>query len=259
MILEVENLAYRYHNGPAIFQDINFRLEQGEILSILGTNGAGKSTLLNCLGNLYTPCTGEIRLDGTSMRRLPLTQVSRLVGYVPQIHYPVYAYSVRNFVVMGRTPYIGAFSRPKKEDYEKADQALEKLHISHLAEKAYTEISGGERQQVTIARALAQEPKVILLDEPTAHLDYGNQIRTVRLIRELADEGYGVIMTTHNPDHVLMLGGKVGVLDREGRMEFGDAGVILTEEKLSRLYQVRLRLVQVEGLDREACVASMSG
>lgn len=241
MILEVENLAYRYHNGPAIFQDINFRLEQGEILSILGTNGAGKSTLLNCLGNLYTPCTGEIRLDGTSMRRLPLTQVSRLVGYVPQIHYPVYAYSVR------------------KEDYEKADQALEKLHISHLAEKAYTEISGGERQQVTIARALAQEPKVILLDEPTAHLDYGNQIRTVRLIRELADEGYGVIMTTHNPDHVLMLGGKVGVLDREGRMEFGDAGVILTEEKLSRLYQVRLRLVQVEGLDREACVASMSG
>lgn len=128
-----------------------------------------------------------------------------------------------------------------------------------MAEKAYTEISGGERQQVTIARALAQEPKVILLDEPTAHLDYGNQIRTVRLIRELADEGYGVIMTTHNPDHVLMLGGKVGVLDREGRMEFGDAGVILTEEKLSRLYQVRLRLVQVEGLDREACVASMSG
>ena len=259
MILEVENLAYHYHNSSAIFHDISFGLEQGEVLSILGTNGAGKSTLLNCLGNLYTPSAGEIRLDGKPMNRLPLTQVSRLIGYVPQIHYPVYAYSVRNFVVMGRTPYISTFSKPRKEDYEKADQALHKLQISHLAEKAYTEISGGERQQVTIARVLAQNPKVILLDEPTAHLDYGNQIRTVQLIRELADEGYAVIMTTHNPDHVLMLGGKVGVLDRDGRMEFGDAETILTEQRLSQLYQVKLRLVQVEGLDRNACVASMSG
>lgn len=121
-----------------------------------------------------------------------------------------------------------------------------------------TEISGGERQQVTISRALVQEPKVILLDEPTAHLDYGNQIRTVKMIRELAEEGYGVIMTTHNPDHVLMVGGLVGVLNPDGVLEFGEAEKILTEERLSELYQVNLRLFHVDEFNRDTCVAALS-
>lgn len=258
MILEVKNLSYQYYNGRTIFHDVNFKLDKGEVISILGRNGAGKSTLLNCLANLYTPTSGEMLLEGKPMGRLPFAQVSQFIGYVPQIHHPVYAYSVRNFVVMGRTPYIGVFSSPKKSDYEKADQALEKLGISHLADKAYTEISGGERQQATIARALVQEPKVILLDEPTAHLDYGNQIRTVKMIKELSEEGFGVIMTTHNPDHVLMMGGLVGVLDRNGVLEFGEVREILTEQMLSELYDVKLRLLHVDELERDICVATVS-
>lgn len=256
MILEVKNLGYQYRNSHKIFHDVNFQLNKGEMLSILGRNGAGKSTLLNCLANLYKPTTGEVFLDGTSMQKLPLARISQFIGYVPQIHYPVYAYSVRHFVVMGRTPYIRAFSSPSKSDYEKVDQVLEKLSISHLAEKAYTEISGGERQQVTIARALVQEPKVILLDEPTAHLDYGNQIRTVKMIRELSEDGFGVIMTTHNPDHVLMMGGLVGVLNPDGTLEFGRSENILTEERLSELYKVKLRLFHVDEFNRDTCVAA---
>ena len=258
MILEVKNLSYQYRNSRTIFHNVNLHLDKGQVVSILGRNGAGKSTFLNCLANLYTPASGEILLEGKSMRRLPLNQVSRFIGYVPQVHYPVYAYSVRNFVVMGRTPYIRAFSTPSKSDYEKVDQVLNKLGIAHLADKAYTEISGGERQQVTIARALVQEPKVILLDEPTAHLDYGNQIRTIKMIRELPEEGYGVIMTTHNPDHVLMMGGLVGVLNPDGVLEFGEAGEILTEGRLSELYQVNLRLFHVDEFNRDTCVAALS-
>lgn len=256
MILEVKNLGYQYYNSRRIFHDVNFQLDKGQVISILGRNGAGKSTLLNCLANLYKPTTGEIFLEGKAMRHLPLNQVSRFIGYVPQAHYPVYAYSVRNFVVMGRTPYIKTFSSPSRSDYEKVDQVLEKLKISHLADKAYTEISGGERQQVTIARALVQEPKVILLDEPTAHLDYGNQIRTVKMIKELSEEGFGVIMTTHNPDHALMMGGLAGVLESDGVLEFGRSEEILTEDRLSELYDVKLRLLHVDELGRDACVAA---
>ena len=205
MILEVKNLSYQYHNSRTIFHDVNLHLDKGQVISILGRNGAGKSTLLNCLANLYTPASGEIFLDGKSMRRLPLNQVSRFIGYVPQAHYPVYAYSVRNFVVMGRTPYIRAFSTPSKSDYEKVDQVLDKLGIAHLADKAYTEI-----------------------------------------------------MTTHSPDHVLMVGGLVGVLNPDGVLEFGEAGKILTEERLSELYQVNLRLFHVDEFNRDTCVAALS-
>ena len=124
-----------------------------------------------------------------------LREVARVIGYVPQIHTPAYAFTVREFAVMGRTPYIGAFTVPGVEDYRIADEALERMGIAHLRDKPYTEISGGERQQVTIARVIAQKPQLILLDEPTAHLDYGNQHRVVQMARQLAAEGYALIMT----------------------------------------------------------------
>lgn len=188
MILQVKDLSFRYDSSRRIFQNVNFELDKGEILSILGTNGAGKSTLLNCLAGLFRPESGEILLGGRSMKTMSMGDVAKTVGYVPQIHTPAYAYTVREFTVMGRTPYIGAFATPSKEDYRIADEALERMNISHIAGKSYTEISGGERQQVTIARALTQQPQIILLDEPTAHLDYGNQYRVVQMIKELAQE-----------------------------------------------------------------------
>ena len=188
MILEVSNLGFHYHNSRTIFREVSFSVDKGEVLSILGPNGSGKSTLLNCIANLYKPVSGQILLNGKPVSRMNLRDVARVIGYVPQIHTPAYAFTVREFAVMGRTPYIGAFTTPSAEDYRIADEALERMGITHLRDKPYTEISGGERQQVTIARVIAQQPQLILLDEPTAHLDYGNQHRVVQMIRKLAAE-----------------------------------------------------------------------
>lgn len=254
-ILEVHNLAFNYpRRKQNTFENVNFNIKDGEIMSILGTNGAGKSTLLNCIAQLYQPNAGEIMVTGKSVYSMSLSEIAKLVGYVPQIHNPTYAYSVLDFVVMGRTPYISMLSQPRDADYVLAAQALEQMNIMHLAAKPYTEISGGERQQVTIARVLVQKPKLVLLDEPTAHLDYGNQLRTIKLIRELARAGFAILMTTHVPDHVIMLGGKVGILDKQGHMTFGDVDNVISDESLSELYNIRLKMVHLEEAGRDVCV-----
>ena len=254
MILQVKDLSFRYDSSRRIFQHVNFELDKGEVLSILGTNGAGKSTLLNCLAGLFRSESGEILLDGVSMNNMSMRDVAKVVGYVPQIHTPTYAYTVREFTVMGRTPYIGAFATPSKEDYRITDEALERMNISHIADKPYTEISGGERQQVTIARALTQQPRIILLDEPTAHLDYGNQYRVVQMIKELAGEGYALIMTTHNPEHAVILDGKVAILNREGVLGVGQAADSLNGETLSKLYGLNIKTVFDPDAGRNICV-----
>ena len=254
MILQVKELSFHYERNRTIFHDVNFEMERGEVLSILGTNGAGKSTLLNCLAGLYRPAGGEIILNGTPMREMSMRDVAKVVGYVPQIHMPSYGYTVREFTVMGRTPYIGAFAMPSREDYRMADEALERMNITHLADKLYTEISGGERQQVTIARALAQQPQIILLDEPTAHLDYGNQYRVVQMVKELAAEGYALIMTTHNPEHAIILDGKAAILNREGVLGVGQAADTLSGDTLSRLYGLRIKTEYDPDAGRSICV-----
>lgn len=198
--------------GKKVFQDVSFSLEKGEILTILGPNGAGKSTLLNCLANLYRPDSGRILLNGKPLDSYKVRDVAKIMGYVPQNHVPAYAYSVRDFVVMGRAPYLGTFQQPSEEDYALTDQVLEEMGMSELAFRPYTNISGGERQQAVIARAIVQQSELILFDEPTNHLDYGYQLNMIQMIRRLADKGYSIILTTHMPDHAIILNGKVGVL-----------------------------------------------
>ncbi len=256
MRLEVAKIAYHYTKQRRVFSDISFNVDQGEIFSILGPNGAGKSTLLSCLANLYTPTEGEVLLDGIPLRNMDIRQIALKIGYVPQLHIPAYGYAVRDFVVMGRAPHIGRLAMPGKADYQKADEAIEMLGIRHLADRSYTELSGGERQQALIARVVVQEPELILLDEPTSHLDYGNQLRTLKMINALTAKGYAVIMTTHTPDHAILLGGKIGLLDRDGHMCAGPSSEIISEQNLRRIYRSDIRLIQVESLGRKACVAA---
>lgn len=255
MIYEVENVGYTYEGRKDKTLDhCSLTLEEGEILSILGPNGAGKSTLLNCLCGLLSPQEGEIRLCGDNIRKLSAKQIARQVGYVPQNHNPVFGYTVHHFVLMGCTPKLELFQQPSKEEEERATEILESLGIAHLADQPYTDISGGERQQATIARAVMQNPKVILFDEPTAHLDYGKQILILRMIRKMAEKGFAAVMTSHNPDHVLLLGGNAAIVTPDGKLEKGPAGEILTEERLSGIYQTKLRLKYEEELERKICV-----
>lgn len=254
MMLEIDNISFGYRSGHTLFEHVSFSFDKGQVLAILGANGAGKTTLLNCIANLLTPASGEIRLNGKPTQKLELREISRLIGYVPQTHTPAYSYAVRDFVVMGRSPHLGMFSQPGKKDYELVEQTLEEMGILHLADRAYTELSGGERQQVTIARAIVQQPEIIILDEPTNHLDYGNQFRALSLVYSLVEHGFGVIMTSHNPDHVFLLGSRVGILDRTGHFTVGEPENVMTEDVLRDLYKTELYLTHVEQVDRTICV-----
>ena len=255
VIYKVKNLVFSYPEADRrVLDNCSFSLKKGEILSILGPNGAGKSTLLNCVCGLLTPQSGEIELCGINIKNLTNKQIAQKVGYVQQKYHLVFSYFVIDFVTMGRAASINMFRSPGKKDRQLAYEALEELGITHLAMKDFTQLSGGEQQQVTIARAIVQKPKVILFDEPTAHLDYGKQIMALRLISKLANSGYAIIMTTHNPDHAILLGGTVGILDKDGTLQTGPTDSIITQKRLEEIYETKLCLLPIEELARRACL-----
>ena len=258
MIIDVKNISFAYSGSgaPAILNNISFSVNRGQVISIIGPNGVGKTTLLNCMANLVAPTRGQILLDGKNMRSLKAKEIAAGIAFVPQFIIPSFAYEVLSYVVTGCAPRIGTFEKPGPEHYALARRALEQMNIAHLAKKYYTQISGGERQQVSIARALAQRPRVILMDEPTAHLDYGNQIKVLRIIKNLAAEGYAAVITTHNPDHALLLGGEVAALNFNGQFTFGRSEAVINEEFLSSLYGVNLRLHHIPDVGRNVCVAA---
>lgn len=256
MILELKNVSFAYPGAPKLFSDISFSINRGQIISIIGPNGVGKTTLLNCMANLAAPTVGEILLEGKDLKRLKAKEIATKIAYVPQFIIPTFAYDVLSYVVTGCAPRIGTFEKPKQKHYAIARHALEQMKISHLAQKYYTQISGGERQQVSIARALAQRPQVILMDEPTAHLDYGNQIKVLKIIKKLAAEGYAAVITTHNPDHALLLGGEVAAINSSGQFIFGSTRAVISEDFLSSLYGVNLRLHHIPDIGRDICVAA---
>ena len=255
MIYEIRNLTFSYPGSTRLVLDgADLTLEEGQILCILGPNGAGKTTLLNCMAGLLKPESGQICLCGKLLEHMKEKEIARLVGYVPQLHTPAFDYRVLDFVMMGRSPQMGAFGRPKAEDEEICLSVLRSMGISHLAEKSYRNISGGERQQVLIARAIVQQPKAVLFDEPTAHLDYGNQHRVLERIRKMAEEGFSVVITTHDPDHALLLGDQAAIVGTDGRILQGRSADIITEENLRKIYRLDLQLLWVEELGRRVCV-----
>ncbi|MBQ6454390.1 MAG: ABC transporter ATP-binding protein [Coriobacteriales bacterium] len=254
MIYQVRDLSLAYGLGPTVVDKANFTLAQGETLTILGPNGAGKSTLLNALMCLHPAREGEILLCGQPIEQMSARDVARSVAYVRQQLSFAFSFEVLDFVVMGCAPHLGPFSRPRQEDYDAAFQALETMGVADLAYRPYTDISGGQRQQVVIARAIVQDPKVILLDEPTAHLDFGNQIRTLELALSLSENGYAVVMTTHDPNHAILMGGKTAILDRAGHLSVGESDTMLQQDVLEELYRVELCVTDVPQIERRACL-----
>lgn len=255
MIYEINNLTFSYPSSERrVLNGVSMTLDRGDVLCILGMNGAGKTTLLNCMAGLLKPSEGTIRLCGRDLRTMKEKEIAALVGYVPQVHTPSFDYRALDFVLMGRAPKTGTFSRPTAADEELCMNVLRSMGIDHLAEKSYLNLSGGERQQLLIARAIVQEPEVILFDEPTAHLDFGNQQRVLHKVQQMAKDGFSVVITTHNPDHALLLGGKVAIVTGEGKIIQGESEEILTEERLREVYNVNLKMTYVEELGRKVCV-----
>lgn len=255
MIYEVNDLTFSYPSTRRkVLDSISLSLHKGEILCILGPNGAGKTTLLNCMAGLLKPQSGSIRLCGRQLSDIKEKEIAALVGFVPQLHTPSFDYRVLDFVLMGRAPKTGTFSRPSAADEALCMDVLKSMGIDHLAEKSYLNLSGGERQQLLIARAIVQEPEVILFDEPTAHLDFGNQQRVLKRVRQMAEDGFSVVITTHNPDHALLLGDQAAIVTRDGKVLQGTSEEILTEEMLKEVYGIDLKLTYIEELGRKACL-----
>ncbi len=242
--VRVHNVAFGY-NGKPVLHDISISIETGFVISLLGPNGSGKTTLLKVLLGLYPPDAGEVFLEGSPMLEMTPRQLAHKIAYVPQTHRMSFAYTVFDIILMGRASYTSFFSRYSKKDYEIAEQAMERLSISRLRDRAYTEISGGERQLTLIGRALAQGADTLVMDEPLNGLDYGNQIRLLECISTLAEEGYTFIKTTHFPDHALWISNRVVLLHKGRIVADGPTESVITEENISQLYQRDIAILEV--------------
>jgi iron complex transport system ATP-binding protein len=235
VILSGHKLAIGYKDR-VVGRDLDIALATGEVLALLGPNGGGKTTLLKTLLGLLAPRAGEIRLGDRPLASYANRERARLIAYVPQSHAATFAFTVQTVVLMGRTAHSGLFTRPSAADHAVARRALDRFGIAHLAERPYTMISGGERQLALLARALAQQPQFVVLDEPTASLDFGNQGRVLREIRALAASGHGVLFTTHDPNHAMRAADRAYLLRAGTFLGEGAVSTILVREQLEALY-----------------------
>ena len=224
------------YSDRLVGRDLDVALETGEVLALLGPNGSGKTTLLKTLLGLLAPKAGDVQLDGRTLNNYSSRDRARLIAYVPQSHQATFAFTVETVVLMGRIAHGNLFSRPTAADRAVAARSLERFGIAHLRERPYTMISGGERQLALLARALAQEPQFIVLDEPTASLDFGNQGKVMREIRSLAASGHGVLFTTHDPNHAMRAADRAYLLRDGARVAEGTVGAVLNREQLMMLY-----------------------
>jgi iron complex transport system ATP-binding protein len=226
-------------------RSIDLTLEDGEVLCILGPNGSGKTTLLRTLLGLLPALQGSVAVNGTDIRGMPRDRVAREIAYVPQASIPAFDFTAEEVVLMGRTAHRGAFSSPSGRDRELAREALMRLGIGVLASRLITAVSGGERQLVLIARALATEARAIVMDEPTANLDFGNQARVLDQVARLRDAGVSILLCTHDPDHAFQVADRVLLL-RDGRaITLARTADALTAENLSALYGVPVQVAEV--------------
>lgn len=243
MALSVQNLSFSYPK-KSVLCDISFTANYGENLYILGANGVGKSTLFRCLLGHLLGNSGAILLFGKDLNSYSPKDIAKHIAYIPQNYDSTFHYSVLETVTMGRASQIGFFSSPSKDDYDHSYRILKKLGIEALAQQSTQEISGGERQLVYLARALAQDAKILILDEPTSNLDYGNGLRIQTQLKELAHEGFLIIQSSHNPQSALFFADRVLALHEGSILKDGTAKEVITQETLKLLYHYPVNVQQ---------------
>ena len=253
MSIEVKNLNFSYGDHH-VLHDISFKVEKGEFLSILGPNGVGKSTLFRCVLGLLSGYTGTVTVEGMDTRRLSVRELAKHIAYIPQSSHPVFNYSVFDIVLMGRTSGLSTFRSPGRADMESCLWALEKVGIPHLRERCFHRLSGGEQQLVLIARALVQKAPILMLDEPTANLDFGNQLLVLEQARSLAQEGYTVIQTTHHPEQSYMFSHRILAIQNGRILAQGKPEEVLTKETMQALYHAQVDVVSLYEDKARVCI-----
>jgi len=236
-MLQAQNISFKYKEKN-ILEGVDLQIHQGDIISLLGPNGSGKSTLIKVLLGLLKPQRGTVFLEGKPILAYPQKAFAKKVAYVPQSSYLPFSYTVLEVVIMGRIAHQSIFSHYTQKDEKIAKDTLELLGIAMLENLVYNELSGGQKQLVLIARALAQEAKILIMDEPVSGLDYGNQLRLLEQIQYLATKGYTFLKSTHYPDHALLISNKV-MLMKEGKIiADGDTLSVINEQSIKTLYGV---------------------
>lgn len=253
MSIKVENLCFSY-GSREVLHGLDFEIPDGCLVNVLGPNGVGKSTLFRCILGLNQNYSGHVLVNGKDVKKLSIRERAREVSYIPQSHAPVYDYEVLDVVLMATGSDLKMLSNPGCAQRRRAYEALERIGIERFAHRRYTQISGGEQQLVLIARALAQNAKTIVMDEPTSALDYGNTVRVLSCVRQLAREGLSIVQSTHNPDHAFLYSDKTLVL-RDGKVDaYGDPRDVITSELISGLYDVEVEVSSLYGDRVRVCV-----
>ena len=257
-MLEVRDLHTGY-SGREIVHGATFDVQRGEFVCILGANGCGKSTTLKTILGLIEPMSGSIEMDGKSTVRMREPERARLFAYIPQTHTPPFPYAVRDVVMLGRTPYIGRLSFASAQDERVVDEAMERMGVAELALRPYTQLSGGQQQLVLIARALAQQPDLLVMDEPTASLDFGNQQLVLHQMRTLAHDGTSVLMVTHDPDHATLCADRVVVMENGEVIAQGAPLDVMDTACMRRIYKAEVEMVDIKvaGRVQRVCVPVM--
>jgi len=253
MSIEVRNLSFSY-GDRAVLHDISFSVGRGEFLSILGPNGAGKSTLFRCVLGLLSGYTGQVLVDGVDTKTFSVREAARHIAYIPQSSRPVFHFSVFDIVLMGTTSGMNPLRSPSKKDSDRCRWALEKVGISHLSARCYHRLSGGEQQLVLLARALVQNAPILMLDEPTANLDFGNQLLVLRQARSLAQEGYTVIQTTHHPEQSYLFSDRILAIQNGQVLTEGSPQAVLTEPTINALYHVDVEVLSLYADQARVCI-----
>lgn len=235
-VLNVKDLQFQYGMQP-VLKDISFQVGQGQLCGLFGPNGCGKTTLFKCCLKFLKNQGGQIKVDGQDIKNLRIEEMAKLVAYVPQEHKPPFPYLVKDVVLMGRTPRLKSLFGTNKEDRQKALGALKLLGLLEIADKPYNQLSGGQRQLVLIARAVAQETPLMFLDEPTSALDFSNQIRIWRIMKQIAESGVTILACSHDPNHVSWYCDRVVVMNHNHILREGPPREVITESVLDEIYR----------------------
>lgn len=243
-MLEAKDVSFYYKPGRMVLKNVSFRLDIGDILCILGPNGTGKTTLLRCLLSLNRIKGGEILINGNGVEDISFKQRAQNMAYVPQSASMSFPYEAQEVVMMGRVAHLPLGSAHSAKDHAIVEEVMERLSISHLSGRRFQQLSGGERQMVLVARALAQQAVILVMDEPTSNLDYSNQVKMLQLIKELSTQGYAILMTSHFPDHAFLACNRAALMRDGSIMAQGTPDEIVTSDNLTRLYQTPIRVVE---------------